>query len=1308
VSTVAQVFALAVQHHKAGDLGQAEQLYQRVLQADPNHADSHHLRGVVAYQQGRFDQAVACIHQALLLQPGTGPYYANLGLVHEAAGRVASAIDCYQRALQYQPNLAEANGNLANVLAREGRKREAVTHYQQALRLRRHYPEAHSGLGAALVELGQVDAGVPHLREALRLKPDFATAWGNLANALMRQEKLDEAIHCYQQVIRLKPDTAIAHNNMGYAFARQGNIDASLACYEQALKVDPKHIAAYYNLGNALERLSKLDDAVRNYRRAIELKPNFADAFNNLGSALLRQGFLDEAMSSFQEALRLDPQMATAQSNRLFWLNYIPQSDPDALIAECCQWGKLQEPATSPPSHTNDPDPERLLRIGYVSPDFRQHALRRYFEPVLEHHDRHRVHITCYAEVARPDAVTARLKNLADAWQWTVSLSDDQLAQRIRDDRIDILVDLAGHTGNNRLRVFALKPAPVQATWLGYLNTTGLSSMDYRITDEVLDPLSGVRCPVSGVKSDSSDTGLRTPDSGLISRDTEELLRLPGGMCCFAKLPDEPSVTPLPALRRGYLTFGSLHNLFKINKEVLDVWSELLKNLPAARLLIFRDSLTGRAQQRLVQEFAERGIGGERLDLRHSPSTDRYLEVYNEIDVSLDTFPVTGGVTTCESLWMGVPVISLCGLTPLARNSAALLHRVGLTDWIVHSTKEYLSLAAKLPQELDRLAVLRAELRASVVKALCDAEGFTRVLEDAYRTIWRRWCHQEASRLSSESAIYFRQVLQQNPNDAEACNSLGIVLTVQDKLQEAVTWLEKAVRIKPDHFAAHYNLANALARQTKLDEAVGCYRRALVLKPDSAQVHNDLGLILMRLGLVQEALESFREALRSQPDLATAQSNLLFCLNYDPQAEADAVYAEAWRWGSLHEPPAIAQDRGTSDSYPNDPSLERPLRIGYVSPDFRNHALASYFEPVLAHHDSQRVQVTCYAEVSHPDSTTRRLQNLAHDWRWTCKLTDVELARCIRNDRIDILVDLAGHSGNNRLPVFGHKPAPIQVNWLGYLNTTGLTRMDYRLTDEVLDPMSDVRCPMSDVRRIPADFGLRTSDIGLVFDTEELFRLPEGMCCFKPLVETAPVAPLPALNRGHLTFGSPHNLFKLNPQVFDLWSNVLNALPDSQLLLCRDTLTASARERISQEFGSRGVGSHRLHLHQRPNTADYLDVYNEIDVCLDSFPCTGGVTTCESLWMGVPVLTLCGMRPMGRNSAAILTRVGLADWVVRSPQEYLAKSVAVAKKLDDLARLRAGLREKVTATLCDAVRFTRILEGAYRTMWQRWCKGEKN
>jgi predicted O-linked N-acetylglucosamine transferase (SPINDLY family) len=502
----------------------------------------------------------------------------------------------------------------------------------------------------------------------------------------------------------------------------------------------------------------------------------------------------------------------------------------------------------------------------------------------------------------------------------------------------------------------------------------------------------------------------------------------------------------------------------------------------------------------------------------------------------------------------------------------------------------------------------------------------------------------------------------------------------QGRLDDAVATYRQALQVNPSYAEGYSNLASVLQSQNKLDESIASFKEAIRLKPDFAQAHNNLGGVYLRLGELGQALPNFHQALRLDPNMSAVRSSLLFCMNYDPEADPDDVFAAHRDWGLRCEESVKCDVQSAKR---DDTSLtshiahrtSHALRVGYVSPDLRFHPLTRYLEPVLAHHDRKKVQVFCYAEGSHADAVTARLQRLVPKWRPTSRLTETQIVEQIRADKIDVLVDLAGHTANNRLRVFAHKPAPVQVTWLGYMNTTGLTTMDYRLTDEVLDP------PCQPVR-----------------DTEELFRLPSGMCCFAPPEDAPDFSPLPAQSLGHLTFGSLHGLLKVNARVFDLWSQVLKAVPDARLLMFHDTVMGTAQDRIRREFADRGIASERLDLRQGSCTPGYLQIYEEIDVSLDVFPWTGGVTTCESLWMGVPVLTLAGVRPASRNSAALLARVDLSDWAADTPEQYVAIAAHIQEDLPRLAELRTDLRQRMRMTLCDAERFTRELEEAYLAM----------
>ena len=474
-------------------------------------------------------------------------------------------------------------------------------------------------------------------------------------------------------------------------------------------------------------------------------------------------------------------------------------------------------------------------------------------------------------------------------------------------------------------------------------------------------------------------------------------------------------------------------------------------------------------------------------------------------------------------------------------------------------------------------------------------------------------------------------------------------------------------------------MGNTLTDQGQLDEAIGSCQQAVRIKPNYSEAYNNLGNALLAQGKLDEAVSSYQQVLRIEPDYAEAHSNFLFCLNYNPDADLAAIFAEHRRWGEVHT--RISE---VSSTYRNTPDSNRPLRIGYVSPDFRTHSVAFFIKPILANHDSEQVETICYAEIPAPDATTERLKALSSGWRSTCGMTDAQIADLVQADGIDILVDLAGHTANNRLLAFARKPAPVQVTYLGYANTTGLKTIDYRLTDAWTDAVEQP-----------------------VLSTEESIRLPHGLLCYAPPEAAPPVSPLPTQECGYITFGSFNNLPKVNPQVVELWSKILLALPQARLILKTKSLNdAATRERYFALFAQNGVSPERLDLMGRtPSLSEHLALYNRVDIGLDPFPYNGGTTTCEALWMGVPVVTLAGATYAGRLGVSLLSSVGLREWIAETPAAYIELAFQFAGHPGRLCSLRANLRSRMAGSpLCDGKTFTRGLEDAYRAMWRRWCR----
>lgn len=532
-----------------------------------------------------------------------------------------------------------------------------------------------------------------------------------------------DALVCYQQALRINPTSVEAWNNLGTVHEALGRTQAAVEHYRRALSIRPGYAEAQNNLGNALARLDDLPAAMASYRRAIELKPDYAEAHYNLGLVYVQLGLAHEAVTAYRHACALGAGHAGACENLLLMLNYDPSCSAEEIFKQHAHWGETRG-ILSGRNYTNHSDRDRRLRVGYVSPDFRNHSVAFFIEAVLAQHDAARFDVFCYANVGIQDTMTAHLQKYAPHWRNIFGKNAEEVLATIHADKIDILVDLAGHTGGNRLDVFAHRAAPVQVTYLGYPNTTGLSTMNYRITDIWADP------------------------PGREAFHTETLVRLPQGFLCYSPRLDAPAVAPLPALKEGHITFGSFNSMLKITPQVISIWSQILHALPNTRIVLKNESLREPLTRQHCQTlFADAGISAGRVEfLKSLPSAIDHLALYNCVDIALDTFPYNGTTTSCEAMWMGAPVVTLEGICHAGRVGVSLLHQVGLTELIAKTQEEYVQIAANLAKDVDKLATLRAGLRPRMAASpLCDGEGFTRALEQAYREMWRMWCTQTAT-----------------------------------------------------------------------------------------------------------------------------------------------------------------------------------------------------------------------------------------------------------------------------------------------------------------------------------------------------------------------------------------------------------------------------------------------------------------------------------------------------------------------------------------------------------------------------------
>jgi len=1201
-------------------------------------------------------------------------------------------------------------------------------------------------LGKLAVRDRREEEAIALFRRAAEIRPQEAIYLPAFAEALVATRRFAEAIDVHRAFLALVPDCTVMRNNYAVALIEQNLREEARIELEQLRDLLPDVDMVHFNLAGIYREYGRADEAIASYRRFLELTPGHAPAYSNL----------------------------------LLQLNYSATLGAAEIFADHQRFGEAFARRFQVP--VPDPAWPRRLRVGYLSPDFRDHVVMRFFEPILANHDKERFEVFLYHSHKLKDAVTERLLAQCASWLDCEELSDFELADRIRRDRIDILVDLAGHTSDNRLLVLAMKPAPVQATYLGYPNTTGLRAVDYRITDAYADP---------------------PGESDRLS--TERLARLPGSYFCYRPASETPAVGPPPCLASGHVTFGCFNNFAKLSGNFFDAAAQVLAAVPDSRLMLKGRPLSIPAVADPVRRrFEEAGVDPERIEVRGWEAERKdHLAIYGAVDIALDSFPYNGATTTCEAMWMGVPVVSLVGDRHAGRAGASLLNAMGLGEFVARDIGEYVAIAARLAGDRARLQDLRGHLRGRLQRSpLMDEAGLTRRLERCYVAFWegrpgtdaitrpkgtdegneflaQARLLRQAGRLKDARAAC-EKILEEKPDHAEALTllwdiafddaapgaaidwlnraiaangevanfhyMLGCALQAQGKVGDAIASLRQALSLDPAHARTHnnlgcvleaagdlsgaadcyrgairfdpgmaqalYNLGNVHrqlgdARQAikhieqalaiepghadwqcnlgdlhyalfQLDDAIASYRAAVEIAPDYGRGYADLGGALLIVGRVEEAMAAFDKVLELDPKRADVGSLSLLALHYRRGNEGPMLLEKHRSWATQH---ARGLERATGHR-----SLSRPmgrrLRIGYVSPDFMSCPVAGFIEPVLAAHDRREFELVCYSTGGQEDEVTRRLRGLCDVWRDISLVRDQDAADRIRADGIDILVDLAGHAAGGRLLLFARKPAPVQVTWLGYPNTTGLDTMDYRLTDAVADPEGETDR----------------------YHAERLVRLPDGFVCYAPALESPEVADSPQLTTGHVTFGCFSDLAKVTPELVALWSEILRAEPGARLVMKAYGLSAgSACRELRERFQGHGITPDRFDLGPPEFSAiGKLATYQEIDVALDTFPYNGVADTCEALWMGVPVATLAGTTNVSRTGASIVSGIGLSEYVATTPAQYVEIALRLAADQEKRRALRAGLRARMRASpLLDAPRFGRGLEAAYRAMWEK-------
>lgn len=1027
-------------------------------------------------------------------------------------------------------------------------------------------------------------------------------------------------------------------------YIEQGDSVAAFQAWQELASLEPEDFYTAFLHARILYQEKRYVSAWQELQKIVvpqDMRPGYGEKIANLrGQCCKLLGRTKEAAEAYKEAAELADEpilRALEYSNYLFNLHYSGSHRADFLLQAAKGFnqavGRVQFYR-----HEAGQSWQQPWHIGYIAADFRRHVLLCFSYALLTAYDRE--HFSVYVYMLGPeDAYSRHLQGQVTGWRNLQGKLPAEAAKIIRQDGISILVDLAGHTKGNGLPILAYKPAPVQISGIGYFASTGLNTMDYFLGDRYLD---------------GEDGSVGQPEF------TEELIVLPHSHFCYCPLKDVP-LPAVPAFRRnGYVTFGSFNNFAKVTDEVLDLWGNIMAQVPDSRLLLKAAVFDGGeveayTRKRLIQA----GLPMERVECRGI--SEDYLAEYGDMDIALDTFPYPGGGTSCDALYMGRPLITLKGGTHGERFGYSLLMNLGLGELVADSAEGYIERAVMLAQNPELLADLQQNIRSIMEKSpLMDSKMYLADMECAYRTIAEKYA-------SVQPQLTYRE----QKEEEKYISAIIDYLDKRDGLQ-AQSGLEK-LRL---HNAQYYYLqSEVLALKADFTGS----DRSCMLALKLSQTANDglQGAIYHRLaenakqrGQRETAADDYLLSSKHktmEQGKAADYSNYLLNLNY-VETPAEKMLAAAKGYGQI-----FAQVR--QYDHGRHPHHDK-LRIGYISPDFCRHVVAAFSQAFFRSFDPERFAVYAYADCE-PDDVTQNMMAYPVNWRNVHGLAVAEKAARIYQDEVDILVDLSGHTGHSALPVLAYKPAPLQLSGIGYFATTGLEAIDYFLTDIY------TALPSEDA-----------------FFTEGLLRLPHSHLCYTPLADHEAVQEFPCQRHGYVTFGTMNQWDKITDTMLQAWGRIMQQLPNARLLLKAGAFDKpyrlqEARQRVLQA----GIEPERVAF--QGYTEDYWRFYAQIDIALDSYPYPGGGSTCDALYMGVPVVSLYGKHHHGRFGCSLLQNSGLGELAAATLDDYVNCAIKLASDREHLQALQkktaAAFRQ---GPVMDEQGYMRDLEGLYQMIWR--------
>lgn len=1243
--TLDEALRQAITHHQSGQRQKAAELYHSILNTDKNQPDANHLLGLIAQHQGDSQRAIALISHAIQHAPNQAQYYASLGQSYAHTGQWQSAEQSYQQSLRLNPNAS-------------------ITHY-------------------------------------------------NLGNLYLAMGKPNAAIAAYTQAIQHNPSHSDAYNNMGSAHNSQKHHQAAIECYQTALNIHPQHAEAAFNLGTVYEESGQAQHALHAYQTAYQTNPNNLD----IRTALCHQAqYFAEwpAVAALTDGINTHLHDAQQHSNVTLgipfaWLSMTDDLRTHQRVAQQ-KIHRLKQNLvhTTPYQHAPPVHANRIINLGYVSSDFKNHATAHLILGIFRCHDPQKFRLHCYA-YNHDDGSDYRQKIMALSGQFSdvSALTDAAIADKIYADNIDILIDLKGHTRQNRLGICARRPAPIQITYLGFPGTTGADFFDYILCDHIVLPPEHVAF--------YTEKPLYLPHTYQATDDQQNISQQRYTRAQFG-LPEQ------------HFIFCSFNQMYKIDAEKFSLWMALLNQVKHSILWLL--SAHPVAQANLQRAATQHGIAPERLIFAPVLPKPEHLKRLQLADLVLDTDLYNGHTTTTDALWAGIPVVTLQGQQFAARVSASVLTALNMPELITHSPAAYQTLALTLATTPHYLANIKAKLARHRLSApLFNTLQQTRALEALYQQVAQppsaaTLTHQANGLLAHNqidaAKTLYLQTLRLYPEQPETHYNLGNAHEQLGDTANAIACYQRAIQLQPDFAQAHNNLGNAFKAQQRWAAAMACYQHAVRITPQYAEAHFNLGSTYETLTQTEQAFTHYALAHEYHPqnvDISTAlchqaqhlakwssvktltqsiitqlktaqrpaQASLgipfaFFCITDDLALNHMVAErcAQNIQRTALKQHPAYSH---TGQTHPH-----KPLKIGYLSGDFFDHATTHLILGLFQHHDHHQFDIHCYAYGPDDGSDYRRtIMAMSDHFTSVDSHTDAQIAERIYADQIDLLIDLKGHTQHNRLGICALRPAPVQATYLGYPGTSGANFFDYLICDAIVAPPSHAPYYTEKLVYLPNTY--LATDNQQTISTSTQHRSQYG------------------LPDNYFVFCSFNQAYKIDEATFKLWMQILHQVKHSVLWL--DAGHPIAQANFQQAAKTSGIAPERLIFAQKKPKPEHLKRLQLADLALDTRLCNGHTTSVDALWAGLPVLTQGGQHFASNVSSSLLTAIELTELITHSAEAYVQLATDLALNPKRLTNIRQQLATKRQNTaLFDTQTHTQHLEAIYQKLVKQGLKNQ--